>query len=181
MDLFAGIPVTDYAGALDWYERLFGSPPPSFPTTTRPFGSSGSTGMSSSSTGRSMPVTPGTLYSSTIWTGASRRSPSGESPPWSGKPYRTGCARPRIETRTATNSSSAARRWPRKIEGQWSYKKPFQPRQVDFLGSAAKQRLLAIASVFDLSRAPIEKWSSSTSLVRKWSPFPRCGNGFGNR
>ncbi len=25
--LFAGIPVNDYASALDWYERLFGSPP----------------------------------------------------------------------------------------------------------------------------------------------------------
>jgi predicted enzyme related to lactoylglutathione lyase len=26
-DLFAGIAVRDYAGALAWYERLFGSPP----------------------------------------------------------------------------------------------------------------------------------------------------------
>jgi len=26
-DLFAGIPVTDYAAAVVWYERLFGSPP----------------------------------------------------------------------------------------------------------------------------------------------------------
>ena len=25
--LFAGIPVTDYASALEWYERLFGTPP----------------------------------------------------------------------------------------------------------------------------------------------------------
>jgi predicted enzyme related to lactoylglutathione lyase len=27
VDLFAGIPVRDYAAALAWYERLFGSPP----------------------------------------------------------------------------------------------------------------------------------------------------------
>ncbi|MFJ5836981.1 VOC family protein [Streptomyces shenzhenensis] len=26
LDLFAGIPVKDYAAALDWYERLLGSP-----------------------------------------------------------------------------------------------------------------------------------------------------------
>ena len=38
------------------------------------------------------------------------------------------------------------------------------------VGSAARQRLLAIASAFDLSGAPIGKWSSSTSLVRKRSP-----------
>jgi predicted enzyme related to lactoylglutathione lyase len=31
VDLFAGIAVTDYAVALDWYERLFGSPPSFFP------------------------------------------------------------------------------------------------------------------------------------------------------
>ena len=30
-DLFAGILVTDYAAALAWYERLFGSPPSFFP------------------------------------------------------------------------------------------------------------------------------------------------------
>ncbi|MEV2194533.1 VOC family protein [Streptomyces phaeochromogenes] len=27
VDLFAGIPVSDYARALAWYERLFGTPP----------------------------------------------------------------------------------------------------------------------------------------------------------
>ncbi|MFI6277742.1 VOC family protein [Streptomyces sp. NPDC050988] len=27
VDLFAGIPVSDYARALGWYERLFGTPP----------------------------------------------------------------------------------------------------------------------------------------------------------
>ncbi|MGW3953535.1 VOC family protein [Streptomyces sp. NPDC004752] len=27
LDLFAGIPVNDYAAALDWYERLLGFPP----------------------------------------------------------------------------------------------------------------------------------------------------------
>lgn len=27
LDLFAGIPVADYAAALKWYERLLGSPP----------------------------------------------------------------------------------------------------------------------------------------------------------
>ncbi|MDE3078119.1 MAG: VOC family protein [Chloroflexota bacterium] len=34
MDLFAGIPVTDYGAALDWYERLFGSPPSFLPNNT---------------------------------------------------------------------------------------------------------------------------------------------------
>jgi catechol 2,3-dioxygenase-like lactoylglutathione lyase family enzyme len=31
VDLFAGIPVTDFAAALAWYEKLFGSPPAFFP------------------------------------------------------------------------------------------------------------------------------------------------------
>ncbi len=31
MDLFAGIPVVDYAAALSWYERLLGSPPAFIP------------------------------------------------------------------------------------------------------------------------------------------------------
>lgn len=31
LDLFAGIPVADYARALAWYERLLGSPPTFFP------------------------------------------------------------------------------------------------------------------------------------------------------
>lgn len=30
-DLFAGIPVSDYATALEWYQRLFGSPPSFIP------------------------------------------------------------------------------------------------------------------------------------------------------
>lgn len=34
LDLFAGIPVTDYANALPWYERLLGSPPAFFPLAT---------------------------------------------------------------------------------------------------------------------------------------------------
>jgi catechol 2,3-dioxygenase-like lactoylglutathione lyase family enzyme len=34
LDLFAGIPVTDYAAALAWYERLLGAPPAFFPTDT---------------------------------------------------------------------------------------------------------------------------------------------------
>lgn len=33
-DLFAGIPVTDYAASLEWYQRLFGSPPSFIPTDT---------------------------------------------------------------------------------------------------------------------------------------------------
>ncbi len=33
--------------------------------------------------------------------------------------------------------------------------------------SAARQRLLALASAFDLGRAPVENWSTSTSLVRR--------------
>ncbi len=34
LDLFAGIPVTDYAAALEWYQRLLGSPPAFFPHDT---------------------------------------------------------------------------------------------------------------------------------------------------
>jgi len=34
LDLFAGISVTDYAAALEWYDRLFGSPPSFFPNAT---------------------------------------------------------------------------------------------------------------------------------------------------
>ena len=34
LNLFAGIPVGDYAAALAWYERLLGSPPSSFPHDT---------------------------------------------------------------------------------------------------------------------------------------------------
>jgi catechol 2,3-dioxygenase-like lactoylglutathione lyase family enzyme len=34
IDLFAGLPVNDYAAALAWYERLLGSPPAFFPTDT---------------------------------------------------------------------------------------------------------------------------------------------------
>ena len=34
LDLFAGIPVADYAAALSWYERLLGSKPAFFPHDT---------------------------------------------------------------------------------------------------------------------------------------------------
>jgi hypothetical protein len=34
LDLFAGIPVADYAAALKWYERLLSSPPTFFPNDT---------------------------------------------------------------------------------------------------------------------------------------------------
>jgi catechol 2,3-dioxygenase-like lactoylglutathione lyase family enzyme len=34
LDLFAGIPVDDYAAALKWYERLLGAPPTFFPHDT---------------------------------------------------------------------------------------------------------------------------------------------------
>jgi catechol 2,3-dioxygenase-like lactoylglutathione lyase family enzyme len=34
LDLFAGIPVADYAVALSWYERLLGSEPTFFPNDT---------------------------------------------------------------------------------------------------------------------------------------------------
>ncbi|WP_182907519.1 VOC family protein [Microbispora sp. H13382] len=34
LDLFAGIPVADYAVALRWYEQLLGSPPGFFPNDT---------------------------------------------------------------------------------------------------------------------------------------------------
>ena len=52
------------------------------------------------------------------------------------------------------------------------------PKQdMAFLGSAAKQRLMAIVSAFDLNGAPIEKWSSSTSLVREKAPGSNPGVG----
>ena len=34
LDLFAGIPVADYAAAREWYQRLLGSPPTLFPHDT---------------------------------------------------------------------------------------------------------------------------------------------------
>ncbi len=34
LDLFAGIPVADYASVLEWYQRLLGSPPTFFPHNT---------------------------------------------------------------------------------------------------------------------------------------------------
>jgi catechol 2,3-dioxygenase-like lactoylglutathione lyase family enzyme len=34
VDLFAGLPVSDYQRALGWYERLLGSPPAFFPNET---------------------------------------------------------------------------------------------------------------------------------------------------
>jgi predicted enzyme related to lactoylglutathione lyase len=34
LDLFAGIPVTDYAAALPWYEQLFGARPSFLPNDT---------------------------------------------------------------------------------------------------------------------------------------------------
>jgi predicted enzyme related to lactoylglutathione lyase len=34
LELFAGIPVNDYAAALVWYQRLFGSPPTFFASAT---------------------------------------------------------------------------------------------------------------------------------------------------
>ena len=34
IDLFAGIPVRDYATSLQWYERLFGRPPSFIPNDT---------------------------------------------------------------------------------------------------------------------------------------------------
>jgi catechol 2,3-dioxygenase-like lactoylglutathione lyase family enzyme len=34
LDLFAGIPVADYAAARRWYERLLGAPPTFFPHET---------------------------------------------------------------------------------------------------------------------------------------------------
>lgn len=34
LDLYAGIPVADYAAALQWYERLLGSPPTFLATDT---------------------------------------------------------------------------------------------------------------------------------------------------
>ncbi|SRR5579875_662211 len=34
LDLFAGVPVSDYAAALKWYERLLGYPPSFFPHDT---------------------------------------------------------------------------------------------------------------------------------------------------
>jgi predicted enzyme related to lactoylglutathione lyase len=34
LDLFAGIPVTDYAAALPWYQQFFGRPPSFLPNDT---------------------------------------------------------------------------------------------------------------------------------------------------
>ena len=34
VDLFAGVPVTDYAAALPWYERFFGGRPSFLPNDT---------------------------------------------------------------------------------------------------------------------------------------------------
>jgi hypothetical protein len=34
LDLFAGVPVTDYAAALPWYEQFFGGPPSFLPNDT---------------------------------------------------------------------------------------------------------------------------------------------------
>ena len=34
VDLFAGVPVSDYARAVDWYQRLLGSPPSFLPDDT---------------------------------------------------------------------------------------------------------------------------------------------------
>lgn len=34
LDLFAGVPVSDYAAALPWYERFFGGPPAFLPHDT---------------------------------------------------------------------------------------------------------------------------------------------------
>lgn len=34
LDLFAGVPVSDYAAALQWYERLLGGPPTFVPNAT---------------------------------------------------------------------------------------------------------------------------------------------------
>jgi hypothetical protein len=34
LDLFAGIPVTDYTAALPWYQRFFGGPPSFLPNDT---------------------------------------------------------------------------------------------------------------------------------------------------
>jgi catechol 2,3-dioxygenase-like lactoylglutathione lyase family enzyme len=37
-DVFAGVAVADYPAALEWYERLFGSPPDMFPNDTEAVG-----------------------------------------------------------------------------------------------------------------------------------------------
>lgn len=36
LDLFAGIPVGNYAALLEWYERLLGFPPACFPAVCSP-------------------------------------------------------------------------------------------------------------------------------------------------
>jgi hypothetical protein len=41
LDLFAGIPVNDFAAALAWYERLLGAVRPSAARDVRPCGVSG--------------------------------------------------------------------------------------------------------------------------------------------
>ena len=64
LDLFAGIPVADYAAALEWYERLLGSPPTFFPHDTEAVWELRSIGTCTLCSGRSTPATPCTRSSS---------------------------------------------------------------------------------------------------------------------
>jgi hypothetical protein len=109
VDLFAGIPVSDYAGAAEWYERLFGRPPSFIPNETE--------AVWELAEHRYIyiehrPEHAGTLCtpsSSTTSIPSSRRSPAADSSLRSARRTATVYARPRTTIPTATRSSSAAR------------------------------------------------------------------------
>lgn len=110
IDLFAGIPVTDYAAALQWYERLFGSPPSFVPNETEAVWEVAEhrfvfIEQQPEHAGHARhPSSP------TTSTRSSGRSPSGDSHPRNGKPTRTASARSHTATPMGTNSGSAAAR-----------------------------------------------------------------------
>jgi hypothetical protein len=81
LDLFAGIPVADYAEALKWYEQLIGSPPAFFPNGTEAVWSLRSIGTCTSCSRRRTRGTPELRYSSVISMHSSSRSLTGDLTP----------------------------------------------------------------------------------------------------
>jgi len=77
VDLFAGIQVSDYAAALHWYERLFGSPPSSVPNDTEAVWQLTEHGFVFIEQRPEHAGTPGTSSLWRIWTLSSFRWPSG--------------------------------------------------------------------------------------------------------
>ena len=66
--LFAGIAVSDFAGALAWYEKLLGAPPSFFPHDTEAVWELAEGRWCTSCSGRSTPATPCTPSSWMTWT-----------------------------------------------------------------------------------------------------------------